>query len=499
MNVDFVDWPNLASERFGAAAVAANDEFFAPKENLVKDALPVFLVDEYTDRGKWMDGWETRRRRHPGHDWCIVRLGMPGVVAGVVVDTAHFTGNYPESAAVDGAAFTSDEEAADAPDDRWAALVPESPLEGGSANAFAVEDGLLVTHVRLRIYPDGGVARLRVHGRVVPRWAAVAGNGHEIDLASVANGARIADCSDRYFCEPRNLLLPGPARNMGDGWETRRRRGPGNDWVTVRFGVTGTVSRVEIDTSYYKGNAPGWVSLSGRDGGERWRELLTQQEVRPDHRNVFEIEPAPPVGELRLDIYPDGGVARLRVWGRADPRSLADVGTERLNVLDPTAARAELLSCCGTAAWVRRVLSARPYGDFDELVATAGQIWWELDHDDWMEAFRAHPRIGDSATGGGRAAAWSGEEQAGVHGAGGDVLAELAGANAEYEKRFGHIFIVFATGKDPAEMLGLLRERLGNDPGEELEVAAAEQWKITRLRLHKLLGVDPGQLAPQRS
>ncbi len=496
---DFDDHPNLASARLGAVAVAANDEFFAPKESLVSDVAPVFLPGEYTDRGKWMDGWETRRRRYPGHDWCIVRLGAPGVVRGVVVDTAHFTGNYPESASVEGASFGSDEEAVDAPDERWLPLVPKSPLAGGTENRFPAQEGRLVTHVRLNIFPDGGVARLRVHGRIVPRWAAVAGGGQQLDLASVENGARVAACSDEYFCEPGNLLLPGAALNMGDGWETRRRRDPSNDWVVVRFGVAGTIERVEVDTSFYKGNAPGWISLSGKDGGSGWRELLPQSEVRPDSSNVFEIGPAPPVRELRLDIYPDGGVARLRVWGRADPRSLADAGTDRLNVLDTQAARPELVSCCGSNAWVERVLASRPYQGFAELLATSGQIWWELDPDDWMEAFRAHPRIGERAPAGapGRAAVWSGEEQAAVQAAGEGVAPALAQANSEYERRFDHTFIVFATGKTPEEMLRLLEERLANDPAEELEVAAAEQAKITRLRLHKLMGVDPGQLAPR--
>ncbi len=489
--------PNLASERFGAAAIACNDEFFAPMVNLTKDAPPVFDADRYTDHGKWMDGWETRRRRVPGEDWCVVRLGLAGVPRRVVVDTAHFTGNFPEAAELAAGAFDSDDEALAAPPEHWWEVVPRSPLAGGSPNEFAAVGGYRATHMRLVIHPDGGVARLRVYGEVVPDWEHAAGG--EIDLASIEWGGEVESCSDAYFCDPGNLLLPGPPRTMGDGWETKRRRGPGNDWVIVRLGVPGEVRRVVVDTSLFKGNAPGWISLAGRLGDGDWRDLVPRAEVEAHAENVFtDFEPAGPVDALRLDIHPDGGVARLRVFGIPDPVGLAAAGTRRLNVLAPRRARMRLLACCGSVAWADRVAAARPYEDFAELLATAEQIWWELEPEDWLEAFRAHPRIGERAAAGAPAAAWSEDEQAGVVGADATVEERLRRANAAYEERFGHIFIVFATGKSPEEMLARLEERMGNDQREELEVAAAEQSKITRLRLHKLTGVDPAALAGRR-
>jgi allantoicase len=312
---DFTELVDLASERLGGAALAANDEFFAPKENLVKVAKPVFLEHEYTDRGKWMDGWETRRRREPGHDWCIVRLGLPGVVRGVCVDTAFFKGNFPESCSIDGA------EGEEGP---WLEILPRSPLEGDAENLFPVESDRRVTHVKLHIYPDGGVARLRVYGHVAPDPERLSGDD-EIDLAALSNGGLVLAASDMFFGARHNLILPGAPRGMHDGWETRRRRGPGHDWAIVQFGVPGAIRRVEVDTTWFKGNAPGSCSVEVLAGGDplsasaEWHEVLAETPLRPDAVHHFEKEviPAPPATHARLNIFPDGGIARLRLFGAA--------------------------------------------------------------------------------------------------------------------------------------------------------------------------------------
>jgi allantoicase len=310
---DFTDLVDLASERLGGAAVAANDEFFAPKENLVKVSKPVFLEGEYTDRGKWMDGWETRRRREPGHDWCVVRLGVPGEIKGVNVDTAFFRGNFPESCSI---------EAADSEDGPWTEILPRSPLRGDTENLFPIESGRRFKHVKLNIYPDGGVARLRVYGRVVPDAERLS-REKEIDLAALENGALVAASSDMFFGARHNLILPGPPRGMHDGWETRRRRGPGHDWAIVQLGLPGTIRSVEIDTTWFKGNAPGRCSVEVLEAGDpmsaaaEWREILPETPLRPDavHRFEEEVRPAPPATHARLNIFPDGGVARLRLFG----------------------------------------------------------------------------------------------------------------------------------------------------------------------------------------
>lgn len=329
----FTDLVDLAAERLGGVPMLANDEFFAPKENLLRAAPAEWREGVYTDRGKWMDGWETRRRRTPGHDWCIIRLGLPGIVRGVVVDTAFFRGNYPEHCSLDACAVTramsAEELAADV--SLWRELLPKTALRGDTRNEIAVKDDASATHVRLNIFPDGGVARLRVHGEVTPDWRALARAGGDVDLAAIANGGWVVVCSDMFFGHRQNLILPGDSTHMGDGWETRRRRGPGNDWTIVRLGRAGSINRVEIDTHHFKGNAPGACAMSWCDApgaaGEQlasqsvgWKELLPRTDLEPHARHRFadELRSAKRATHVRLDIFPDGGIARLRVWGRPE-------------------------------------------------------------------------------------------------------------------------------------------------------------------------------------
>ena len=322
----FTDLPDLASERLGGAVIAANDDFFAAKENLIKASAPEWREGEYTDRGKWMDGWETRRRRTPGHDWVIVRLGLPGIVHGVVIDTAFFTGNYPEEASVDAAMAdgSDDVERTSGGGVKWEPLLPKSPLNGNAKNEFAIDGkGKRVTHLRLNIFPDGGVARLRVHGEVVPDASVFAG---EVDLAALANGGYVVSCSDMHYGNRNNLILPGRSTHMGDGWETKRRRGPGHDWAIVQLARRGTIDRVELDTDHFKGNAPGKcyleycdaISDSGFDPeNAKWSVLVTESPVKPHGQHLWKVASPKPATHVRLNIYPDGGVARLRLIGRA--------------------------------------------------------------------------------------------------------------------------------------------------------------------------------------
>jgi allantoicase len=328
MTATFVDLIDLASERLGAAVVLANDEFFAPKENLIKAAAPRWIEGRYTDRGKWMDGWETRRRRDVGHDWCVIRFGVPGVVRGVDVDTAYFKGNYPESCAIDVCDLPARAGADDLPDAPWREVLARAPLKEDSHNLLAIDRAPKATHMRLRIFPDGGVARLRVHGEVVADWVRLARRG-DVDLAAAEHGGLVVACSDMFFGSRHNLIMPGGPRDMSDGWETKRRRGPGHDWTIVRLATTGTIRRIEIDTRHFKGNAPGACGLDARlaarapadtlvaEGGP-WRELLPRTPLLPDARHVFEdeVQAVGEATEVRFNIYPDGGVGRLRLFGR---------------------------------------------------------------------------------------------------------------------------------------------------------------------------------------
>jgi allantoicase len=321
--VDDLALPDLLGLR--GSVVAASDEFFAEKENLIRPTAPVFTPLSFGPKGQIYDGWETRRQRGADgslpdrdvHDWVVARLGVPGVVHAVVVDTAFFTGNYPQACSVQACTspgYPSPGELAD-----WTEIVPRSPLTGDSQHVFSVSARRRFTHVRLNIYPDGGVARLRVHGEVIPAPGML--DGLTFDLAALENGGDIVACSDEFYSVPRNVISPGLSRVMGEGWETRRRRVPGHEWLVVRLAGQGVVRVAEIDTSGYRGNAPGGASLEASAGGDcGWRELLPRTRLQPDTVHRFRVSgDAGPATQVRLNIHPDGGVARLRLHGSLTP------------------------------------------------------------------------------------------------------------------------------------------------------------------------------------
>jgi allantoicase len=326
MAEDFTALADLASRQLGGSVVHANDELFAEKENLIKPGRPAFAEGDFGNKGKVYDGWETRRRREPGHDHAIVRLGCPGIVHGVVVDTAFFRGNFPPEISVEAACVTGYPSPAELAGLAWHPLVARSAATGDTANGYPVTDRRRWTHVRLSIYPDGGVARLRVHGEVVPDPAFLTGT---VDLAAAEHGGRVVGCSDAFYSTPANLIAPGLAGMMGDGWENARRRGPGNDFVAFRLAAAGRLRRVEVDTSYFVGNAPGWIELSGAsavgDVDLAWRPVLSRTRVQPDTRHRFLIDDEAEVSHLRLDVFPDGGLARFRAYGEVTALALADL------------------------------------------------------------------------------------------------------------------------------------------------------------------------------
>lgn len=311
---DFTWLPDLALRPLGGAVLWANDETFAEKENLIKPGPATFEPASFGHKGQVYDGWETRRRRDTGHDAAVLRLGVPGVIRGVVVDTAFFRGNYPpeiavEAIEVDG--YPRPEQLARDPD--WETIVERAKVYGDSRNPFEVASDKRWTHVRLTMYPDGGIARFRVHGEGRPdrRFFGLA----PLDLAALENGGLVLDCSNRFYSSPQNLIFPGHAHVMGDGWETARRRDDGNDWVHIRLAGPGVVRMAEIDTSYFVGNSPGAARLSGLTADGEWIELLPRTDLQADTPHRFLIEPNSVVSEARLDIYPDGGMARLRLFG----------------------------------------------------------------------------------------------------------------------------------------------------------------------------------------
>ena len=315
---------DLAQPRLGSEVIYATDDFFADKSRLIDPAAPVWKQGVYDGNGKWMDGWESRRKRTPGHDWCVIRLGVPGVVAGFEIDTAYFTGNYPPDAQLE---VLNTQEPAPAEDAAWIPVTPKLDLKGDDRLWVAIEHAYPVTHVRLHIYPDGGVARLRVWGRVLPDWSKV-GAREAIDLLATANGGRGIIANNEHYGVVANLTAPGRGVNMGDGWETRRRRETGHDWAVLELGALGHVREITVDTAHFKGNYPDRCSIQAAAKAqgapaeiaaqsETWPVLLPEMKLAADTEHRFKIERSGlgPVKFVRLNIFPDGGVSRLRVVG----------------------------------------------------------------------------------------------------------------------------------------------------------------------------------------
>ena len=328
---------DLANRDFGGKVLEASDDFFASKDNLINPHEAIWDADRYTDDGKWMDGWESRRKRSEGYDWCVVELGMPGQVSVVDIDTAHFLGNHPPFASLEGALAPEDFDGRSFDQLDWVNILETSALGPGRHNYFAIQTEAPLTHLRLNIYPDGGVARLRVFGKPVPlgrphaddtRFAGQISEG-AVDLVALRNGGKALACSDMFFGTMDKLLAPGRGHNMSSGWETKRKRERGHDWVILEAGTTGTLEHAVIDTQHFKGNPPAAFSIEGiyapgldiltlRESDE-WRELMPRSDLKPHDEAVFafsEESRAMGVTHIRFNIYPDGGVSRLRLFGR---------------------------------------------------------------------------------------------------------------------------------------------------------------------------------------
>lgn len=335
---------DLAAERFGGKALWCTDDFFAEKENLIKPSKPIFIADKYTDRGKWMDGWESRRKRVAGHDEAVIQLGAAGVIKGFEVDTAFFLGNHPPHCSID-ACYAPDGNWEKA---EWVEVLPKTPLNPGSQHFVEAQLSVngssvalssargderrtnqqpntdhLFTHVKLHIYPDGGVARFRVYGEVQRDWNPVKSD-ELVDLASAQNGALAVQCNDMFFSHMNNLIMPGRGVHMGDGWETKRNRTPDNrDWVIVRLAHKGVIKKSLIDTAHFKGNYPDTFTLEGTNSSTddlsnaQWSTIVERTKLQADHEHAYEQEVrcSEPVTHVRLTIFPDGGVSRLRLWG----------------------------------------------------------------------------------------------------------------------------------------------------------------------------------------
>lgn len=519
---EFAHLVNLAADVTGTFVLYANDDFFAPKENLIRPDAPVWKEEAYTDRGKWMDGWESQRRRTPGHDDAIIRLGTPGAIHGVLCDTTHFKGNAPQAVSIEicdlpettsvevlnGLPVVAFGDEAPEGERVWREVLPRTDIKPDFGNVLPLP---LVTgratHLRLRIFPDGGVSRLRVYGEVLPTprtfWQPAS-----VDLAAVESGGTVAAVSDQFFGPPSNLLLPGRGVNMGDGWETKRRRTPGSDWCVIKLGRRGVVQRIELDTHFFKGNAPQATLIECLDEAEigpealaarlradigaagGWRTLVGNTPLVQHRKHIIEPARVQVATHLRVHIFPHGGVNRLRLFGFALDTEAESEKLDALNDLQGEALDTLLRSFNGSSTWAATMASVAPHASVRDLFLAAEAAWWTADESDFLEAFAAHPRIGGShkaeaATA--RSATWSAGEQAQVGDAEAETRAHLFALNERYFEKFGFIFICFATGRSAEEMLGLLQQRIENSRAQEIENAATEQARITRLRIEKWL------------
>ena len=321
----FTQLTDLAAERLGGKVLYATDDFFAEKENLLKPTRGIFITDKYTDRGKWMDGWESRRKRTPGHDWAVIQLATSGRITGFDIDTNFFLGNHPPHASIEAINIT--DAITDWDTVAWKEILPKSHLDAGSQNFYESQSNEIFTHIRLHIYPDGGVARLRVYGEVFKNWDAVS-TEQEIDLAAAINGGKAIACNDMFFSAMGNLIMPNRGANMGDGWETKRNRTPNNrDWVILKLAHPGVAERIVVDTCHFKGNYPDSCSIECCNSANdtevlndtvEWSNLLPQTKLSADNEHEYskQISYSNTITHVRLNIFPDGGISRLRIFGK---------------------------------------------------------------------------------------------------------------------------------------------------------------------------------------
>lgn len=385
---DFAPEVDLASRWLGGSVLAASDESFGEKENLLVPTPAAFEPGHYGHRGEIVDGWETKRRREPGHDWALVRLGAAGIITAVDVDTSFFTGNFPTTCRIEACGLEGypNPKELQGDDIEWIEIVPRSPLRGDGRNRFEVSDRRRFTHVRLSAFPDGGIARLRVFGHVIvdPRGI----DGVSIDLASQDHGGQVVSSSDGFYTSASMLNRPDKGRNMGDGWETRRRRDGGPDHALIRLALRGTIRKIEIDTAHFKYNASAEVALYGADttampapgSAAEWRPLLPRTRLQPDTRHVFSITDHFACSFVRLDAFPDGGMSRIRLWGNVDRLARIEAGYRWFNALPDKQARSVLAETGISEDLATWVMNARPISpstleagpSLEKLAATLG-------------------------------------------------------------------------------------------------------------------------------
>lgn len=375
---------DLASRWLGASVIAANDESFGAKENLLVPGQADFKPGSYSHSGEIVDGWETRRRRFdPGEDWVIVRLGCPGIIQKVDVDTSFFTGNFPDYCRIEACGMEGYPSLAELQrvETEWIEILPRSPLKGDGSNVFKINDLRRFTHIRLSVEPDGGVARLRAIGQPMPDprlW-----DDLTIDAASQDHGGIVVRSSNGFYTSAGMINRPDRARSMGEGWETRRRRDAGHDHAIIKLGISAHIRQVEIDTAHFKHNASSHVEVYGchaidapANSSRDWQPLVLRQRLQPDTRHVFRLRPeSARVNWVRLDAFPDGGISRVRFWGRASAQARLQAGLQWFNALPNSQCRSVLAAEGLSGQGATELIAMRPLSvlDLDQLATSLPQ------------------------------------------------------------------------------------------------------------------------------
>ncbi|CAG9794965.1 unnamed protein product [Diatraea saccharalis] len=359
----FTELSEFASISAGGEVAFSTDDFFAPCENMLLDTEPVFIADKFTEFGKWMDGWETRRKRTAGHDWCILKLASKCVIKGLLVDTAYFTGNFAPKYSIQAARLKPEDEALiPARDtkmgsacgryeldeierlksDKWEEIVPVTALRPGyeetRLNFQKVLSDEAWTHIRVNIYPDGGIARLRVYGEARPEPPP---RDQIVDLVSLLSGGTCQGYSNAHYGHPRNMIKPGKSQCMADGWETARRldrpevleanedgtlKVPGEEWAIFKLGFPGRIQRICVDTAHFKGNFPDSVKIEGAylrhaDWCPQlkctWSNILRPSKLSAHKEHWYDCD-SDVITHIRVSMAPDGGISRVRTFGYAD-------------------------------------------------------------------------------------------------------------------------------------------------------------------------------------
>tara|TARA_B100001250_G_scaffold133435_1_gene114030 strand:- start:972 stop:1958 length:987 start_codon:yes stop_codon:yes gene_type:complete len=315
---------NLADPRLGSKVIFKTDDFFASANRIINPNPPIFKDGVFDRHGKWMDGWETRRRRKKGFDYLIIKLGKPGRIFSVDIDTTHFSGNQPMYASLEACQNNKKLNS----NSKWSKILNYKKLGPNKNHKFSIKNKSIFTHVKLNIYPDGGVARLRLYGEIETKN--INYGSKTVNLTSMLNGASIVGCNNEHFGRAENVLSPGKGKNMGDGWETRRSRGKNFDWLIIKMGRTGKINKIEIDTHHFKGNYPDRCSVQGIfipkkisnnsivKKSSKWKTLVNKAKLHPHKKHNFKIKTPKTnkVNYIRINIYPDGGISRIRTFAK---------------------------------------------------------------------------------------------------------------------------------------------------------------------------------------